>query len=445
MLTEREVKQLTEKVLSLSRAEQTQVTVFTEDSALTRFANNQVHQNVAQRDASVVVRAGLGRRYGIASTNDTSAGGLQGVVERALEVARMLPESEEFLPLPEPQAIGEADGYALATAEFGPLQRAAGVRVACEKAGERGLTAAGAFRVDIVSLTVANSLGLFAQRFSTRAELLAVVMSDSSSGHAGQLAVDVRQIDPERVADEAVGRAERGRNPRGLGPGEYEVVLEEYAVSDILDFLGYMGFGALAVQEGRSFMTGRLGQQVMGANISIWDDGLDPTGVPQLFDYEGMPKRRVDFIVDGVANTPCYDRRTGARDGKPSTGHGLPPSSTMGPVPMNMFLKPGDASKEELIASVKRGLLVTRFWYTRVVHPRTLHMTGMTRDGTFLIEDGEVVAPVKNLRFTESYVEALSRVERIGREPKLVREFFSYNRVPALKIGSWNFTGATEY
>lgn len=445
MLADREVKLLAERVLSLSRAEQTEVSVYTEDSALTRFANNEIHQNVAQRDATVLVRAGVGRKYGVASTNDLSEGGLQSVVDRALEIARLLPELEEFLPLPEPQAIPQANGYILATAEFGPLQRAAGVRVVCEMARERRLTAAGAFRVDIVGLTIANSLGLFAQRTSTRAELLAVAMSDSGSGHAGQLAADVRRIDPEAIAEEAVGKAERGRDPRGVEPGEYEVVLEEYAVSDILDFLGYMGFGALAVQEGRSFMAGRLGQQVMGPNISIWDDGLDAAGVPQPFDYEGMPKRRVDFIVAGVANSPCYDRRTGARDSKPSTGHGLPAGSTMGPVPMNMFLKPGDASKEELIRSVKRGLLVTRFWYTRVVHPRTLHMTGMTRDGTFLIENGEIVAPVKNLRFTESYVQALNRVDLIGRESKLVRELFSFNRVPAVKISGWNFTGATEY
>ena len=299
--------------------------------------------------------------------------------------------------------------------------------------------------MEIEGVTIANSLGLYAHHESTSAELLAVAISDDSSGHAGQLAVDVGGIDPEAVAEEAVGKAERGRNPRALEPGEYEVVLEEYAVSDMLDFLAYLSFGAQAIQEGRSLMSGKMGQRVMGPNISIWDDGLDPAGLVRPFDHEGYPRQRVDMIVDGVATSPVHDRRTAAKEGRSSTGHALPAGSVIGPLPLNMALKPGEATREELIASVRRGLLVTRFWYTRVVHPLTVHMTGTTRDGTFLIENGEVVGPVKNLRFTQSYLEALNQVDLIGGESKLVREFFAVNRVPAIKVGRWLFTGATEY
>ncbi len=445
MPSELEAKRLVDTVLRLSRAEQTEVSVHTVDTSLTRFANNEIHQNVAERDTSVSVRVTLGRRYGLASTNDLSDRGLEAVAQEAAAIANALPELDDFLPLPEPQESLQADGSNVGTAEFGPHQRAAGVRTICDLARERGFLAAGAFRTDIGAIAIGNSHGLFAYHESTTAELMTVVMSDESSGHAGRLAVDVGEIDAEQVGAEAVGKADRGRNPRSLEPGRYEVVLEAYAVSDMLDFLAYTGLGALAVQEGRSFISGKLGHQVLGPNITISDDGMDPSGVVRPFDYEGIPARRVDLIVDGVARSPVYDRRTAAKDGTETTGHALPPAYTMGPMPMNMFLKPGDATKDELIASVKRGLLVTRFWYTRVVHPLTVTMTGMTRDGTFLIENGEIAGPVKNLRFTESYVEALNRVDLIGGETALIREFFAANRVPALKIDGWSFTGATEY
>ena len=243
--------------------------------------------------------------------------------------------------------------------------------------------------------------------------------------------------------------------PRGRSPGRRRpcvlvcapsnkavfVVLEEFAASDILDFLGYAGFGAQAVQEERSFMSGKLGSRVMGSNVTIWDDPTHPTSVPRPFDAEGMPAQRVDLVVGGVAGSPVYDRRTAAKEGRQTTGHALPAAYPIGPMPRNLFLLPGDTPRADLVRTVKRGLLVTRFWYTRVVHPLTVLMTGMTRDGTFLVEDGEIVAAVENLRFTESYVEAMNRVEAMSRETKLVREFFSTNRVPALRIKGWRFTG----
>jgi predicted Zn-dependent protease len=300
--------------------------------------------------------------------------------------------------------------------------------------------------VDNLGLTVANSHGLFAHRVTTTAELLTVVSGGDSSGHAGRLAVNVDEIDPESVADEAIGKAVLGRNPRRIEPGPYDVVLEQYAVSDILDFLSYVTFGALNVQEGRSAMSRRIGERIMGANVGIYDDPLDPSGVVRTFDYEGVPARRVDIIEHGIAKSPVYDRRTALKEERESTGHSLPQMfSAFGPMATNLFMQAGEASRDELIRSVKRGILITRFWYTRVVHPLTVHMTGMTRDGTFLIENGEIAGPVKNLRFTESYVEALNRVDKIGKERRLVKEMLSYNMVPALKIHNWHFTGVTEY
>jgi len=294
-------------------------------------------------------------------------------------------------------------------------------------------------------VAIASSLGVFAHHLETSAEFNTTCLSDSSAGYADRFALDAADIDAEALADEAISKALRSRNPVALPPGEYEVILEEYAVCDILDFLGYLGFGALAVQEGTSFMAGHFGERVVGANISIWDDGLGEGTIPMPFDFEGVPKQRVDFIVDGVARAACYDSYTAGKEGKPSTGHALPAPNTYGPMPANMFLKPGTATKEEMLASTRRGIWVTCFHYTRPVHPLKAVVTGMTRNGTFLIENGELARPIKNLRFTQSYLDALSQVTMIGRETKLERTMFAYNRVPALKISRWNFTGATEF
>jgi predicted Zn-dependent protease len=255
----------------------------------------------------------------------------------------------------------------------------------------------------------------------------------------------VGEINTEAISSEAVEKALRSRHPRELPPGRYPVILEEYAVADMMSTLAYLGFGALSVQEGRSFMTDRFGEQIMNPTISIWDDGLDSTGLPMPFDFEGVPRQRVDLIKEGVAAAVVYDSYTAGREGKASTGHGLPAPNTFGPIPTHMFMAPGEASKEEMLASIERGLWVTRFHYTRPVHPKLAIITGMTRDGTFLIEKGEMAYPIKNLRFTQSYIEALANVEQVCRETRLVENWFGATRIPALKVAEVEFTGATEF
>jgi len=440
MTTESEAKRLTDRALAAAGGRPAEVSVRFTDASLTRFANNEIHQNVAERSAALSLRIAVGRRWGAASTNDLSDSGIQRAAEEAGESAQALPDSDRYLPPLAPAAVPPVGGYDVDTAEYGPMQRAAEVRTITAKAADAGLIAAGAFRSSVHAAAVANSEGHFAHHAGTTADLMAVLMDDDASGHAGQLSTRVGDVDAETVADEAAAKAVAGRAASNLPPGDYEVVLEEFAVSDMLDFLGYVGFGGLTVEEGRSFMSGRLGEAVMGANISIWDDPLDAEGIPRPFDAEGAPARRVGLVRDGIAASPVHDRFTAAKAGAETTGHALPAHYSMGPIPRNMFLAPGGASKDELVASVRRGLLITRFWYTRVVHPLTVHMTGMTRDGVFLIEGGEVAGPVRDLRFTESYLDALNRVDSIAAETKLVREFFSVNRVPALKIASWRFT-----
>ncbi len=445
MLTDSAIRSIVDAVMVAAKADEAEVTIFEGDSALTRFANNEIHQNVAEQDASLLVRVAQGKRVGVASLNRADPAGARLAAERAAELARFQVENPDYAGMPGPSPASATRGVAPGTLTFGPDQRAAGVRAVVSQAMAAGLTAAGAFSTEHSRVTLANSHGALQQHESTHANLNTVIMSPTSSGFGDHTAVDVTEIDAEAIGARAVRKAVEGREPRSLEPGAYTVVLEEPAVADLLDFLSYEGFGAQAVQEGRSFMAGHLGQQVAGANVSIWDDGLANDTLTMPFDFEGVPRLRVDLIRDGVAVGAVYDRLTAAKEHRASTGHALPAGSTFGPIPLHLHLAAGTASYGDLVAGVKRGVLVTRFWYTRTVHPLTVTVTGMTRDGTFLIEDGRIVAAVRNLRFTQSYLEALRNVEAIGRDTKLVREFGGSNRVPALRIAGWNFTGGTEH
>jgi predicted Zn-dependent protease len=270
-------------------------------------------------------------------------------------------------------------------------------------------------------------------------------MSDQGSGHAERISMDVGDIDGADVAKEAVDKALRNVNQTEIPPGEYDVVFQPYAVADILDFFAYLSFGAQAYQEKRSFMAGRIGEKVMGENITLWDDGLASDTTPNPFDFEGVPKQRVTFVDKGIAQGVVWDSYTGGKEGRESTGHALPAGSTFGPVPSNMYLQTGDASIDDMVASTKRGVWVSRFWYTRPVHPLNVVVTGMTRDGTFLIEDGKITSPVRNLRFTQSYLDAMNNVELIGKDSMLSQAIAGVSRVPALKIRNWNFTGVSQY
>jgi len=443
MLGKENIRAIFEQVLAISPADQTEVLFLGEDSGLTRFANSYIHQNVAQNDAELRVRVVFGKKIGVASTNDLSVESIKRVVESAITIAKLQRENPDFVSLPAPAPVSQVTGYAPGTASFTPESRAKAVGLVCRKAVENKLIASGAFYTGTSELAVANSLGVFAYHPSTVAELNTVIMSDSSAGYADAVSLDAQEIDPEAVAVEAVDKALRSRNPTGLEPGEYEVILEEYAVFDILEFLAYLGFSALAVQEGHSFM--KLGQKVVGENISIWDDGLSPGGLPLPFDCEGVPRQKVPLIDKGFAVGLVYDSYTAGKEGKASTGHALPAPNTYGPIPMNLWMGTGQSDKEEMLKSTKRGIWVTRFHYTRPIHPLKVIVTGMTRDGTFLVESGEIAGPIKNLRFTQSYLEALSSVELMGAQTKLERGLMGGSRVPALKVSRFNFSGVTEF
>ncbi|MGH2454876.1 MAG: TldD/PmbA family protein [Candidatus Limnocylindria bacterium] len=416
------------------------------DAALTRFAGSRIHQNVSEHDATLRMRVVDGGRSGVASTNRLDAEGIREVVARAGEICRRAAENPDAPPLPAAdQGAGDSDlGFVAETAGAEPELRAEGARAVIAAAQAAGLDASGAFSTEATTMAIANSRGLRSRHTTSSAKLLTVMTGpDGASGYAQATGTDVAAIDPVAVGQEAAEKAVRSAGATDLEPGEYDVILEEYAVQTVLEYLGYAGFSALAVEEGRSFM--ELGSQVMGANVSIWDDGQDPSGLPAAMDFEGVAKQRVDLIGDGVARGLVHDSSTAGRAGIRSTGHGLPAPNTFGPLTWNLFMAPGTSSKEAMLASIQRGIWVTRFHYVNIVHPRRGVLTGMTKDGTFLIENGRIARPIRNLRFTQAIPEAFHRVHAIAAETRLVAaEYSGINaRVPALQVGRFAFTGAT--
>ena len=311
-------------------------------------------------------------------------------------------------------------------------------------ADDAGVTAYGSYKTTTEEVAVANSLGIRVSEERTLGHLIVVTMgADREAGYAEGAAVDHTQIDAAAIGREAAQKARAGRGAVAIDPGEYPVVLEAYAVVDLLDMLGYLGFSALAVQEDRSFF--EPGKKIGTDLVTIRDDATDPAGTPASFDYEGVGKQKVTLVERGVCREVVYDAETAAKDGRRSTGHGLPAPNTYGPFPLNQLMEAGSASREDLIGGLDRGLLVTRFHYTNPVHPKLAMVTGMTRDGAFLVEKGSIVGPVKNLRFTQSYLAALAGVEAVGAERRLLRGFLGSVVVPALRISAFTFTGATEH
>ena len=444
MIGETKLHELMDDLLSYSTADQTEIGITATESALTRFANSAIHQNVMETNAEVRVRVVLGKKIGVATSNSLDAANLRPLVDTAIALAERQPENPDFVSLPEPKPVRRLNACDANSVSCPPEARAEAVRLICAAALDKGLAAAGALETKVVELAVANSLGVYCYDTQSANSLSTVIMSDTGSGYAERNSVFFNALEPEEAAKEAIEKALDSRNPKDLPVGEYVVLLEEYAVAEMLFYLGFIGLGALAVQEGRSFMNGRFGQQLVDPRISIWDDGWDPRGFPRAFDAEGVPKRRVDMISNGIANAVVYDSYTANKEGKESTGHALPAPNPYGPLPLNICMGTGDADKQEMLASVDRGLWVTRFHYVNVVHPTKAILTGMTRDGTFLIEKGQIVGPVKNLRFTQNVLEALSRVRMVGKVARFVSPDGVATVVPALLIDGFRFTGTTE-
>ena len=441
---------LLKNVVQVSPADQTEAILLTEDSSLTRFAGSAIHQHVAERNQTIILRVVWGKKIAVVTTNIFLPSSLKKSLQKAIFLAKVQQPNDEFISLPGPKPIPEIETFSKKISSLTPNQKVRMVKSLLRRVKEKRGKSSGAFSNGEVEVAVVNSLGVETYQKFSDLFLHLIVENEKSSGYASFVARNPDQLNVDVLAEEALRKTSK-EEPIQIEPGEYEVVLEPYAVSELLSFLGYLGFHALAVQEGRSFFSNRFGEKMVDGKVTIYDDGLDPEGLQVPFDFEGIPKRKVTFFDRGVAKEVTYDSFTAGREGKDSTGHGLIAPNTAGPIPINLFMEGGESSLEEMVKSVRRGIYVTRFHYTNVVEPMKTVITGMTRDGTFLIEGGEVKRPVKNLRFTESILKALSQVTAISRDRRICSEGTVYSRrfvtgtvVPAIKIDGFNFSGVSS-
>lgn len=413
---------------------------------LTRFARSRIHQNTHREDVEVRVTAVAdGTRAGVAATHSLDADRVAAAAADALAAARVTPPNPHFPGLATPEPAAEIDRYDEATAVTSPAERAGAVAAAL---AEFPADMHGAGYVETVAeeVLLASTTGLRLYARVTRAAVSVMAMSADSSGYAELIEGRLSALDPAAIAERAVRKAELGRHPQPVEPGAYTVVLEPAATSTLMQFLAWLGFGAKAFVEERSFMAGRIGEQIMDPRITIVDDPLAPDALGLPFDFEGTPARRVTLVDRGVASGVVWDRETAKRAGSRSTGHALPAPNPDGPFPLNLRMEPGDQTLDDLVAGVERGLLVTRFHYSNVVNEKEAVLTGMTRDGTFWVEDGKVRHGVRNLRYTQNAVEALSSVEAIGDTTEISSElFFGGSRAPALRIAGFKFSSATDH
>lgn len=441
------VQETLNKAIKVSKADETEIIFGATESSLTRFSENRIHQNVMELDAEIIVRAAAGKHVGVASTNVIDERGIEDVVGQALEIARAQSEKEDYYGLPEPKPVEEVDVFCHGTAECDPDSRAAAAGKVISAAKSAGMKAAGSFKTSESVLGVANSKGVMTFHPYTGVELVTVVDSGESSGYGEASGWKIDDVNVEKIAEDAVKRAELSKGPREVEPGKYDVILDYYCLSEIMRWMSFVVFDTKDFIEGRNLLSKRMGEKIMGENITITDDGLNPSGIPIPFDYEGMPKEKVELIKNGVASGLLYDTTTAHQTGKPNNGHALPPGYSAGPIPLDIFIEPGDTDIDGMISSMERGLYITRFHYINgFVEPMQAVFTGMTRDGTFMVEDGKIAYPVKNMRWTQSMLAAFSNVTMISKERKLfgtADEIKIYT--PAMYVKDFEFTGTTEH
>jgi len=443
MLNEARAREIFEVVRQAGAADETEVLLETHQSALTRFANNTIHQNVAEEGIHVSVRAVVDGRTARATTNKTDLESLRRVAEQAVASARWQPKDPELLPMPGPQPYKRVERFDDATAALTPEARAAAVEKVVARAEKSGLIAAGIFSSTSAAGALLNSCGLYAEHRETKAEF-SVTFLDGGSGWAKGNFTRASELNIEELAARACEKALANREPKEIPPGRYTVILEPAAVLDLVGFLFY-DFAGTAVLDKRSCFTNQVGKKVFGENITITDDVFHGGQAGAPWDGEGVPRQAVTLVERGVLKNLVYARHTAKKMNAQPTGHGFPLPNEYGEAPMNLVFAGGSTSLEEMIRTTERGVLVTRLWYIREVDPYEKILTGMTRDGTYLVEGGTVRQAARNLRFNQSLKEMLNQVELLGPAVRAAGEESFEMVVPPMRVRDFHFTEVTKY
>jgi predicted Zn-dependent protease len=444
---EKELHAIIATVLRLAKSlgvEETEVHVEEVVEALTRFANNTIHQHVAEHGLTVSIRTAVDGRTARVTTNRIEEDALRSALEGSLSLAESQPKDAGLLPMPGKQKCRVDRRFVPATARLTAEERACAVKRACELAESSGQNAAGIFSNGQSQTVLGNSRGLTAGYRQTQAEFSVTMQHGSATSWAKANSADVRQFDSQSLAKTASAKAQKAQNPVELPPGKYTVILEPAAVLDLVGFLFY-DFAATAVADKRSCFSGRMGKPLLGKNITITDDVHHPEQLGAPFDGEGMPRQRVTLVEKGVPRHLVYSRRSAKQARTKPTGHGFPLPNEHGEAPMSLVIRGGNSSLDDMIASTDRGLLVTRLWYIREVDPYEKIMTGLTRDGLFLVENGKVGKAVRNFRFNQSILEMLRNVDMLGPAHRATGEEAFEMVVPSMKVRNFHFSEVTKF
>jgi predicted Zn-dependent protease len=461
MLTREKTVEIFERLQKFSTADELEALIAGGQSALTRFANNTIHQNVAEENYVVSVRTVFGGRTARATTNKFDDESLKQAVLASEALAKVQEPDPDLLPAAGPEDYEGAAQVGRAffeTSSLTPGQRAQAVEKIVNVAKKQKLTAAGIFSNSESVEAVLNSRGLAAYHTQTSSEISVTMLGDDSSGWQKANSPDARNLNPVALAETAARKALQSAKPRELPAGKYTVILEPAAVLDLVGFM-FWDFGGMAILDQRSFLNNRVGTKVFGENITVWDDVSHPLQSGAPFDGEGVRRQRVQLVEKGVVKRLVYARST-ARKMKDSehaskvgpiapTGHGFPLPNEIGEAPINIVFEGLVQSQakgvDQMIASTERGVLITRLWYIREVDPYEKILTGMTRDGTFLIENGELKSGIRNFRFNESLLHMLSSVEEMGVPVRASGEESFDMVVPPMKVRDFNFTEVTKF
>jgi predicted Zn-dependent protease len=466
MLTKEKAADIFDRIRRFASADEVEVIFTSSRFALTRFANNIIHQNVEEENSIVSIRTNFGGRTARATANQFDDESLQRAVVASENLARVQAPDPDLLAMPtlveansEYRAADKsvrATRFFEETAAITPGDRAAVVKSIVAVAAKHRLTTAGIYSSSESGEGIFNSRGLANWHQQTLAEVSITMLADDSSGWQKLNSPDVNQLDAARLAETAAEKAVQSAHPREIAPGKYVVILEPAAVLDIVGFI-FWDFSGIAILDQRSFLNDRIGTQLFGENINIHDDVAHPLQAGSPFDGEGMRRQRVPLVENGVVKRVVYARATAqkmkhsehaAKVGAiQATGHGFPLPNEAGEMPMNIvFAGPENPrSVEEMIASTDRGVLVTRLWYIREVDPYEKIVTGMTRDGTFLVENGKIQHGLRNFRFNQNLISMLSNVEAMSSPVRASGEESFDMVVPAMKAREFNFTEATKF
>jgi len=463
MLTPEQFAEIFDRVRKLSTADEVEVLFSGGKFALTRFANNTIHQNVAEENHVLSVRTAFGGRTARASTNKFDDESLRQVVMSSESLAKVQHPDPDLLPMPDPQEAGSNDSSTQIpsrhfgqTAAITPELRAAGVKQIVGVADRHKLTTAGVFSSEESFEGIFNSHGVSRWRAQTSAEISITMVAADSSGWQKANSPNVANLNPLKMAEIAAEKAVESAHPREIPAGKYTVILEPSAVLDLVGFM-FFDYSGMAILDQRSFLTGRIGTKLFGDNITIIDDVAHPLQAGSPFDGEGMPRKRVSLVESGVVKQVVYARSTAARMRRSessesvgpieATGHGFPLPNEMGEMPLNIVFAPPENPQglDQMIASTDRGVLVTRLWYIREVEPFEKMLTGMTRDGTFFVENGRIQSGIRNFRFNESLIHMLSNVEAMSTPVRSSGEESFDMVVPAMKVRDFNFTEVTKF